>query len=99
MTISARSGAWVFPNYLEGLPIDLHINRLILMLPWKIGSAIFENIIKFVFGDPKLVGLNPKLRALQAHPTISATLCHHLQRKRINIQPDIRVNLLILLNI
>ena len=39
--------------------------------------------------------MNPKSRALQYHPTVSPTLHHHIQRKRIKIQPDIKVWILI----
>jgi hypothetical protein len=35
--------------------------------------------------------LNPKIRALQSQPTVCPTLIHHIQRKHVNIKPNIKV--------
>lgn len=107
VTISTRSGAWVLPNYINGYPVDLYANRFFLKQPWRISTQIFESIIKLMHGDPKRLkkylsynekyqfffryDLNPKSRAFQYHPTVSPVLYHHIQRKRIRIQPDIKV--------
>lgn len=91
MTISARTGVWVFPTYLSGIPIDLFANRMILSLPWKLASSILEAILMFVNGPLEKINLKPKIRVLQSHLTVSPTLMHHCQRKRVTIQPNIKV--------
>lgn len=35
--------------------------------------------------------LNPKMKALQAQPTVSPTLVHHIQRGHIAIKPNVKV--------
>ncbi len=51
--LSTRSGAWVFPNYIFGQPIDLYACRAFLSLPWKVGTWITETILTWVQGNPK----------------------------------------------
>lgn len=51
--ISTRSGAWVVPNYVNGFPTDLYACRAFLYFPWRVASHIFENVVKFIYGDPK----------------------------------------------
>ncbi|KAK7090381.1 flavin-containing monooxygenase 5-like [Littorina saxatilis] len=87
--ISTRSGAWILPNYVFGLPTDLYACRAFFLLPWKWGNFILETVIKFLYGNPKRWGLNPKMKALQTQPTVSPTLIHHIQRRNIKIVPNI----------
>ncbi|XP_064614834.1 LOW QUALITY PROTEIN: flavin-containing monooxygenase 5-like [Liolophura sinensis] len=87
--ISTRSGAWVVPNYVFGCPTDHYACRFFLALPWKLGSFIFESIIRLLNGDPKKWKLNPKMRLLQTQPTVSPTLIHHIQRHQIRVVPNI----------
>ncbi|XP_022088130.1 dimethylaniline monooxygenase [N-oxide-forming] 5-like [Acanthaster planci] len=87
--LSTRSGAWIVPNYLFGLPVDLYASRLLLWLPWQISSQIFEPIMSLLQGRPKKYNLNPKKRFLQSQPTVSPTLIHHIQRGHIKVKPDI----------
>ncbi|XP_025079569.1 dimethylaniline monooxygenase [N-oxide-forming] 5-like isoform X2 [Pomacea canaliculata] len=89
VVISTRSGAWIIPNYIFGFPVDLYACRAFFLLPWRWANFILERIIKFVSGDPRRWGLNPKMRALQTQPTVSPTLIHHIQRKNIKIVPNI----------
>ena len=89
--LSTRSGAWIIPNYISGYATDLYACRTFLSLPWKLSTNIMEAVIKFIYGDPKLYKLNPKMRALQTQPTVSPTLIHHIQRKHVEIKPNIKV--------
>lgn len=88
--ISTRSGAWVVPNYLFGLPTDLYACRAFFYIPWKVGSAIFENIVKLISGPPKRWNLNPKMRLLQTQPTVSPCLIHHIQRHDIRVVSNVQ---------
>lgn len=90
ITVSTRSGAWIIPNYIAGFPTDLYACRALLSLPWKIITNIFESTIRFIYGSPFKYGLNPKMRAMQTQPTVSPTLIHHIQRKQINIKPNVK---------
>jgi dimethylaniline monooxygenase (N-oxide forming) len=90
VTISTRSGAWVFPNYIFGLPTDMYSNRLFLWLPWKLGTTILETLISILVGHPAKYGLNPKYHAFQTQPTVSPTLIHTIQRGYVDVKPNVR---------
>ena len=88
--LSSRSGAWVWPNYIAGQPTDHYACRAMLALPWRVGTAVAELLLRFVWGTPHgKLGLNPKMRALSAQPTVSGVLVHHLQRDTIAMRPGI----------
>ncbi|XP_072180490.1 flavin-containing monooxygenase 5-like [Diadema setosum] len=87
--ISSRSGAWVFPNYLFGRPIDHYSSRLLLWLPLKIMNPISEFLLSVIHGHPNQYGLFPKMRVFQTQPTVSPVLFHHIQRKNVLIHPNI----------
>ena len=55
--LSTRSGAWVVPNYLFGVPTDMYACRAFFWIRWKVGSTIFENIVRMISGDPKKYGV------------------------------------------
>jgi dimethylaniline monooxygenase (N-oxide forming) len=87
--VSTRSGAWVLSNYVCGYPIDLHVCRLFLWMPWKISTIITEAIIRMTSGHPKKWGLNPKTPQLAGHPAIGPALIHCIQRGFVQVKPDI----------
>lgn len=89
ISISTRSGAWIVPNYILGYPTDHYACRLFFWLPWSVANFIFELIVQSVSGSPWHWNLNPKMRALQTQPTVSPTLIHHIQRRNIEIKPNI----------
>ncbi|XP_071949689.1 flavin-containing monooxygenase 5-like [Antedon mediterranea] len=89
VVISTRSGAWVIPNYIFGLPTDHYASRLFLWLPWKVSNFIFEKVVSIITGSPEKWKLNPKMKILQTQPTVSPTLIHHIQRGNIQIKPNI----------
>ncbi|CAG5136608.1 unnamed protein product [Candidula unifasciata] len=88
--ISSRSGAWVVPNYVLGVPTDLYACRFFLYLPKSVTNFVFGALISLVQGSPWKWGLNPKMKALETQPTVSPTLIHHIQRGNIKIKPDIK---------
>jgi len=96
VTISTRSGAWIIPNYISGFATDLYACRAFFKAPWKISTRFLELVIKFIYGNPKKYNLNPKMRALQAQPTVSPTIVHHIQRNEVKIKPNIRVKILLM---
>ncbi|XP_063713697.1 flavin-containing monooxygenase 5-like [Symsagittifera roscoffensis] len=88
--LSTRSGAWIIPNYIHGHPTDLYASRFVLSLPWKCLNFILESVISFIFGSPHKWGLNPRMRALQTQPTVSATFIHYTQRQFIRLKGNIQ---------
>ncbi|BFZ00517.1 hypothetical protein BsWGS_03556 [Bradybaena similaris] len=88
--ISSRSGAWVIPNYVLGVPTDLYACRFFLHLPKRVTNFVFGFLVSLVQGSPWKWGLNPKMRALETQPTVSPTLIHHIQRGNVKISPDIK---------
>ncbi|XP_075244772.1 flavin-containing monooxygenase 5-like isoform X2 [Convolutriloba macropyga] len=88
--LSSRSGAWIVPNYVMGFPTDLYASRFVLSLPWQCLNIILESVISIIFGSPFKWGLNPKMRALQTQPTVSATFIHYLQRHLIQIKGNVK---------
>lgn len=89
IAISTRSGAWVVPNYVQGYPADHYACRLFFWLPWGLSNYIFHLIIQSVLGSPWRWNLNPKMKARQTQPTVSPTLIHHIQRRNIEVKPNI----------
>ncbi|XP_038050022.1 flavin-containing monooxygenase 5-like isoform X2 [Patiria miniata] len=87
--ISTRSGAWIVPNYIFGLPTDLYASRLLLWFPWQLTSRLFEPIMSLLLGHPEKYNLNPKMHLLQSQPTVSPTLIHHIQRGHIKVKSNI----------
>ncbi|KAH9490256.1 Cyclopentanone 1,2-monooxygenase (CPMO) [Bulinus truncatus] len=89
VTISTRSGAWIFPNYVFGLPTDVYACRFFFLLPRWVANFIFGLIINVITGNPRRWGLNPKMKPLESQPTVSPTLIHHIQRGNIKIKPNV----------
>lgn len=87
--ISTRSGAWVVPNYVHGYPTDHYACRFFFWLPWSLSNFVFQLIIQSVVGSPWRWNLNPKMKARQTQPTVSPTLIHHIQRRNIEVKPNI----------
>ena len=92
MAVSTRSGAWIIHNYVSGFATDLYACRVFFKVPLKISTRLLELVVKFIYGNPKKYNLNPTMRALQAQPTVSPTIVHHIQRNQVKIKPNIRVN-------
>ena len=42
----------IIPNYIAGFATDLYACRFFLNIPWKIGNAVLESNIKFIYGSP-----------------------------------------------
>lgn len=89
VSLSTRSGAWIFPNYILGYATDLYANRMILKLPLCLPNAITEFLICMMSGSPWKWGLNPKMKVMETQPTVSPTLVHHIQRGNIKILPNV----------
>lgn len=90
VTISTRSGAWIYPNYMFGLPTDQFASRAFLKwVPTGFANWFTELVVKQLQGDPTWWGLNPKNRILSSQPTVSPTLIHHIQRGNIKIRQNI----------
>ena len=83
-------GAWIYPNYMFGLPTDQFASRAFLKyVPKGFANWFTELVVKQLQGDPTWWGLNPKNRILASQPTVSPTLIHHIQRGNIKIRQNI----------
>jgi len=89
VVVSTRSGAWVYPPYLMGEATTLHANRAFLALPWRVGSFVVEALLSCVYGSPTQWGLNPQHRATASQPTVNATLLQLLQRRELEVWPNV----------
>jgi len=87
--LSTRSGAWIVPNYLFGLPIDLYACRVLLWLPLSIAQWIYATVLLIIQGNMKKWGLNPKMGPMQTQPTVSATLITEIARDNIKVKSNV----------
>ena len=87
--ISTRRGMKCIQQFFSDV-VQILLCRFVLGLPWRVLNIIFEGIITFIFGHPNNIGLNPKMRALQTQPTVSATFVHYVQRKYIQLVGDVQ---------
>ncbi len=69
--LSARTGTWVMPKYVFGVPLT-RMPQLPHWLPWQWNNLLVETLVRVNAGVPWTRGLpRPKQRLLQAHPTVS----------------------------
>eukprot|EP00002_Diphylleia_rotans_P000640 TRINITY_DN10326_c0_g3_i2.p1 TRINITY_DN10326_c0_g3~~TRINITY_DN10326_c0_g3_i2.p1 ORF type:complete len:610 (-),score=127.14 TRINITY_DN10326_c0_g3_i2:127-1926(-) len=100
--LSTRSGAWVFPKYYNGKPMDqiLTPHRLTFsMIPkfmrdwvWllKLGAKDVEDKVNQFQGSMESWGLKPAGSIISAHPTISHEILHRVGTGTVRIKPNIQ---------
>ena len=88
---SMRSGVYIFPRRLLGLPIDAVFNRAEnLRLPLAIKETIYEWALTLAFGSPERYGLpRPEHGILERHPTINDEFPLLVQAGKIMIRKDV----------
>ncbi|HEU4411559.1 MAG TPA: NAD(P)-binding domain-containing protein [Polyangiaceae bacterium] len=88
--LSARRGAYVFPNYLFGRPADLVLGGPTRKLPYALRRALYERIFRLAVGKMEDFGLpKPEHRIDQAHPTVSSELLAKLGRGDVWPRPNL----------
>ena len=87
--VSARSGKWIFPRSMGGIPMTNL--SLLVYTPYIIQQWIVKILLKFYFGNYSQYGLKiPNFSVFGAHPTINSDLLNNLALKRIIAHPGIK---------
>lgn len=90
-TISTRSGAYIVPKYLFGIPTD-HISKPPLAyLPIQVQRAALMTSLMLNIGKQDNYGIpTPNRPILSEHPTISQELLTRVGHGKIDIKPNIK---------
>lgn len=90
VVISTRSGAYIVPKYLFGVPTD-HISKPpIAFMPMAVQRAALMTAILLNVGKQDNYGVpTPKRPILKEHPTISQELLNKVGHGKIKIKPNI----------
>lgn len=88
--ISTRSGAYILPNYIYGIPFDTLAHPLVSYLPLSIQRMILTIALFLARGKQEAYGMpKPKRPILSEHPTNSQDLLNLVGRGKIHIKPNI----------
>jgi len=90
VVISTRSGAYIIPKYLFGIPTD-HISKPPLAYaPLAIQRMALQTALQINVGKQEKYGVpTPKRPILTEHPTISQDLLNKVGHGKISIKPNI----------
>lgn len=90
VTLSTRSGAWIIPRYMFGMPADV-IAKTIPQIPMRWQRKLVQGVPRLISGKPERFGLpRPNHRFLEAHPTMSSDLLLRLGSGDLVVKPDVR---------
>lgn len=92
VALSTRTGAYVMPKYMMGIPIDRWSAFLSgkLKLPTLLTRMIMARLIYFAVGDQRRFGLpRPKHPMWREHATLSQELLPYIGHGWITIKPNI----------
>ena len=88
--LAMRRGAWIFPKYLNGKPVDELGNALTSRLPIGVTRFLYMRALKTATGFPTDYGLpEPDHKLAEAHPTISAELLSRIGHGDIQVRQNI----------
>jgi len=87
--LSTRSGAWVIPKYIFGIPADALVKPLpVIPMSWQ--RRVMRGVPVLLSGKPEKYGLpRPDHHFLEAHPTQSSELLLRLGSGDAVAKPDI----------
>ncbi|WP_255358523.1 MULTISPECIES: NAD(P)-binding domain-containing protein [unclassified Pseudonocardia] len=89
VVMSTRSGAWVVPKYIFGLPGD-KIARTVPQVSGRLQRALVRKLPLLVSGKPERYGLpRPDHNFLEAHPTMSSELLLRLGSGDATVKPNV----------
>ena len=87
--ISTRSGAWVVPKYIFGVPAD-RLARTIPQIPLHWQRLLVRKLPILISGRPEKFGLpRPNHNFLEAHPTMSSELLLRLGSGDAKVKPNV----------
>jgi len=97
--LSTRTGAWVLPKFISGLPLDHFFGKttgrlVVMLLPKRIRLSDWsirqiENTIVTHTGSMESWGLDPGCRMHQTHVTMSQELLSRIGTGTIRVRPQI----------
>lgn len=88
--IAVRSGAWVIPKHIFGIPADQWMGRYQGYLPYRLQGLAFRLLITLSAGNQEKHGVpKPAHHPLQEHPTLSGKILGLVGEGAIGIQPGI----------
>ena len=91
VTISTRSGAYIMPNWLWGIPFDSLASPLVSRLPLPIQRLVLKVALHLAHGNQENYGVpRPRRALLREHPTLSQDLLNLAGRGLIHFRPNIR---------
>jgi hypothetical protein len=89
VVLSTRSGAWVIPKYVFGMPGD-RLARTIPQIPLSWQRRIARKVPILLSGAPEKYGLpRPEHNFLEAHPTMSSELLLRLGSGDATVKPNV----------
>lgn len=90
VTISTRSGAYIMPNWLVGMPFDSLVNPIISRMPLFVQRGLLGLSLRLAWGRQEDYGVpTPKRPLLTEHPTISQDLLYLSGRELIKFKPNV----------
>lgn len=89
--ISTRSGAYILPKYIMGVPFDTLNKYSVDWLPMPIKRALLSMFLWIARGKQENYGIpKPKRPLLAEHPTISQDLLNLAGHGKVHIKPNIK---------
>lgn len=89
VVISTRSGAWVVPKYVFGVPMDT-VARTLPHVPLSWQRKAVKHLPRLISGKPESFGLpTPNHNFLEAHPTVSSELLIRLGSGDASAKPNV----------
>jgi len=90
VTMSSRSGAYILPNWLMGMPFDSLASPLTAKLPMPLQRLLLKVSLRLAHGNQENYGVpRPNRPLLMEHPTISQDLLNMAGRGLIGFKPNI----------
>ena len=90
VTISTRSGAYIMPNWLMGLPFDSLASPATAKLPMALQRFMLNVSLRLAHGKQENYGVpKPDRPLLSEHPTVSQDLLNMAGRGLIRFKPNI----------
>ena len=90
VTVSTRSGAYIIPNWLMGMPFDSLANPLTSSLPMAVQRVFLGLSLWLARGRQQHYGVpTPNRPLLSEHPTISQDILNLAGRGLVRFKPDI----------
>jgi hypothetical protein len=89
VALSTRSGAWIMPKYVFGMPMD-RMARTIPQIPLSFQRKLVRKFPLLISGPPEKYGLpRPDHNFLEAHPTVSSDLLLRLGSGDLVAKPNV----------